>query len=40
MDAVRTFAGSDPNKAVVEPAAAAPLVDYDRSVQHYDVVEM
>jgi len=40
MDAVRAFAGPDPDKAVVEPAAAAALVDYDRSVQHYDMIEI
>ena len=39
MDAIRAFAAPDPDKAVVEPAAAAALVDYDSSVQHYDVIE-
>ncbi len=39
MDAIRGFAGSDVAKAVVEPEAIAALVDYDRTVQHYEVVE-
>jgi heme-degrading monooxygenase HmoA len=39
MDAIRAFAGDDVNKAVVEPAAAAALVDFDRMVQHYEVVQ-
>ncbi len=37
MDAVRKFAGTDPAKPVIEPAAAAVLVDYDRVVRHYEV---
>jgi heme-degrading monooxygenase HmoA len=39
MDAIRGFAGSDVDKAVVEPAAVAALVDFDDRVQHYEVVE-
>ena len=39
MDTIRGFAGSDVAKAVVEPEAIAALVDYDRTVQHYEVVE-
>lgn len=39
MDAIRGFAGSDVAKAVVEPEAIAALVDYDRTVRHYEVVE-
>jgi heme-degrading monooxygenase HmoA len=38
MDAVRAFAGADPDVAVVEPAAHAVLSDYDDFVRHYDVV--
>jgi uncharacterized protein len=38
MDAVRGFAGSDPAKAVVEPAARAALSDFDETVTHYEVV--
>ena len=37
MDAVRAFAGSDPNAAVVEPEAEAALIDYDRTVRHFEV---
>jgi uncharacterized protein len=39
MDAVRGFAGPDPAKAVVEPAARAALSDFDETVTHYEVVE-
>lgn len=38
MDAVREFAGPDPEKAVVEPAARAALSDFDETVTHYEVV--
>jgi heme-degrading monooxygenase HmoA len=38
MDAVRAFAGPDPDCAVIEPAARAALADFDASVRHYDVV--
>ncbi|HUA24142.1 MAG TPA: YciI-like protein [Steroidobacteraceae bacterium] len=38
MDAVRGFAGPDPGKAVVEPAARAALSDFDETVTHYEVV--
>ena len=39
MEAIQGFAGPDTARAVVEPEAIAALVDYDRTVQHYDVVE-
>ena len=38
MEAVRAFAGDDSGKAVVEPAAAAALLDYDDRVQHFHLV--
>jgi heme-degrading monooxygenase HmoA len=38
LDAVRAFAGDDISAAVVEPAAAALLTDYDRRVLHYEVI--
>lgn len=37
MDAVRAFAGSDPQRAVVEPEARAVLASFDDRVAHYDV---
>lgn len=37
-DAVRRFAGPEPEKAVVEPAARAALSDFDETVTHYEVV--
>lgn len=39
MDAIRSFAGSSPEKAVVEPGAAAALRTFDTTVRHYDVLE-
>jgi heme-degrading monooxygenase HmoA len=39
IDAIRGFAGSDICKAVVEPGAAAALLDFDANVQHYEVIE-
>ncbi len=39
MTAVRKFAGSQPEKAVVEPEAKAVLSDFDRVVSHFEVVE-
>ena len=39
MDAIRTFAGDEVSRAVVEPGAVAALVDFDATVTHYEVVE-
>jgi heme-degrading monooxygenase HmoA len=39
MDAIRRFAGDDPERAVVDPEAAAVLRSFDRHVTHFDVVE-
>lgn len=39
IDAIRAFAGADPERAVVEPGAIAALVDFDDRVQHYEIVE-
>ena len=39
MDAIRAFAGKDIGKAVVDPGAVEALVDYDKRVQHYEVIE-
>lgn len=38
MDAVRAFAGNNPETAVLEPAARAVLAEYDTTVNHYEVV--
>jgi uncharacterized protein len=38
MEAVRRFAGVEPEKAVVEPEARAILTDFDESVMHFEVV--
>jgi heme-degrading monooxygenase HmoA len=39
IDAIRSFAGSDIVKAVVEQGAVEALLDFDRNVQHYEVIE-
>ncbi|MGK9166207.1 antibiotic biosynthesis monooxygenase [Inquilinus limosus] len=39
MEAIRAFAGDDPEQAVVEPEAVAALMRFDGRVQHYAVVE-
>ena len=38
MEAVRKFAGGEPEKAVVEPEARAVLTSFDQSVTHFEVV--
>ena len=38
MEAVRAFAGDQPEVAVVEPEGRAGLVRYDVLVSHYEVV--
>jgi heme-degrading monooxygenase HmoA len=39
MDAISAFAGAGADKAVVEPGAIAALVEFDRAVHHYVVVD-
>ena len=38
MDAVRNFAGPQPEKAVVEPAARAALAEFEEVASHYELV--
>lgn len=38
FDAIRGFAGERYDAAVVEPAAAAALTDFDPLVQHYEIL--
>jgi heme-degrading monooxygenase HmoA len=38
LAAVKAFAGSDPTRAVVEPAAAVSLVEFDEHVTHHELV--
>jgi heme-degrading monooxygenase HmoA len=38
MEAVRGFAGDDPEVAIVEPAARALLCDFEEVVTHYETV--
>jgi heme-degrading monooxygenase HmoA len=37
MAAVCAFAGTNPERAVVEPAARSVLIDFDHAVSHYEV---
>jgi len=37
MDAVKAFAGPNPDRAVVEPGAKAVLAEYDDFASHYEV---
>lgn len=39
MEAVRAFAGTAVDKAVVEPGAVAALDGFDDTVRHYEVLE-
>lgn len=39
MEAIEQFAGRDPDIAVVPEKVQGMMVDYDRSVRHYEVVE-
>jgi heme-degrading monooxygenase HmoA len=39
LDAIHGFAGDDITRAVVEPEAVAVLLDFDKAVRHYEVVE-
>lgn len=39
LASIRAFAGSDVERAIVEPAAAAALVEFGARVHHYEVIE-
>jgi hypothetical protein len=39
MEAIQQFAGQDPEVAVVPEKVEQMMIDYDRSVRHYEVVE-
>ena len=39
FDAIKAFAGDEFGKAVVEPGAVAALVDFDATVQHYEIID-
>ena len=39
MDAVRQFSGDAGDAAVVPPVVQGMMVDYDRTVAHYEVVD-
>jgi len=39
LASIRQFAGEDPEAAVVPAAVAAMMLDYERRVRHFEVVE-
>jgi len=39
IETIRKFAGSEVEKAVVEPEARAVLIDFDDTVTHYEIVK-
>lgn len=39
LDAIQAFAGRDAERAVVPDAVQAMMIDYDRTVRHYVIVE-
>jgi len=39
MEAVRKFAGDEPEKAVVEPEARAVLTGFDDFVTHFEIID-
>ncbi len=39
LQAIERFAGSDAEQAVVPEAVQQMMVDYDRTVRHYEVIE-
>jgi hypothetical protein len=39
MDVIRRFTGRDVNCAVVDPNIAVALLDYDKTVQHAEILE-
>ena len=39
IDSIEAFAGSDVTRAIVEPGAVAALLDFDKTVQHFEVIE-
>jgi heme-degrading monooxygenase HmoA len=39
MEAIEQFAGEGADDAVVPPVAQAMMVDYDKKVRHYEIVE-
>jgi heme-degrading monooxygenase HmoA len=38
IEAIQKFAGTEPNKAVVEPEARAVMTKFDKYVTHFEVV--
>ena len=38
LEASETFAGSDPERAVVPPNVVAMMIEYDQRVKHFDVL--
>jgi heme-degrading monooxygenase HmoA len=38
IEAIQSFAGTNMEKAIVEPDAVAALLDFDTSARHYEVI--
>jgi heme-degrading monooxygenase HmoA len=39
MEAIQQFAGQDPEVAVVPEKVERMMIEYDRSVRHYEIIE-
>ena len=39
MDAIKKFAGAEPDKAIVAPEVIAALTSYDKTVKHSEILE-
>jgi heme-degrading monooxygenase HmoA len=39
IEAIESFAGPDPERAVVPPNVIAMMIEYDERVKHFEVVE-
>jgi len=40
LPAIRQFAGKDAETAVVPPQVQAMMIEYDRTVRHYEILEL
>jgi heme-degrading monooxygenase HmoA len=40
LPAIREFAGKDAEAAVVAPQVPAMMIEYDRTVRHYEILEL
>ena len=40
LPAIREFAGKDAEAAVIAPQVPAMMIEYDRTVRHYEILEL